>query len=1571
MNTLSRFLRPRYLVGALVVVLLAAAGALAAPLALSGPQVVSVSPPDGERAANPQAPLRIVFSQPVRADTVQRAVALDPPAPFAVAMDGPSAVRLTVPGGLRYGAHYRLTIGPGVQNLLGRALERPVTVAFTTAPYVTVASFAPADGASAVPLRAPLTVEFGVPVVSVEALAAAAEDPRRAGELPQPLTLTPEGAQEAVPGVGRWLTPTLFGFYPERPLESATTYQAALRADITPDGAFRLERPLAWRFTTEAPLLESLRPFDGAEEVPPDAPIEVRLHQDVDPASAVLSLVELESGETVQGSLEPFDGGVRFRPAGPLKRGARYEARLGEGARTRAGRPLGNQELTWQFQTIGDLAVLQVEPLPDATEVPTTTGRISVVFNHPVVAVTDVAGQGGLPNPVTIEPPLAGEARWLTTSTFVYSPTAGLDPSTTYTVRVAAGLTDQTGGALPQEYTWSFSTIQPTVLETRPASIFAAPSEPVQVIFNQPMDEASLQGAFALRRRDSGAPVGGALSVRGHVATFTPATPLERGVEYEVTVAAGARSAKGGALAGTTAATFRIAPLPALIASEPPAGSQSADPGGSVTLTFSTPMEWSSVERTLRIEPKPTEVFTSTYENQLYLYFPLEPETDIRITVGAAAQDPYGVALGQDAVVAFRTAPLPPSLALVGAFRSAAYNANVPARVPFQHVNLPELRYRLFRVAPEQAALLISDYEAWRSFQPEAAALLADERLPLQGERNRARIDVVELGRLEPGLYYIELQGGDARGPFPDVMDRQVMTVSPYALTVKRTPDRLFIWAVDLASGRPAPDLPLVAGWYDYERSRLQRPVQLGRTGADGVLDAPFDAARPYATIYLWSADGGPLAFASTDWGGGISPYDFGLPADPVPVPIAGSLATDRPIYRPGHSVHIKGVLRRNDDGRYSLPDPGTPAFLNVIDSQGNTVLSTTLALSPFGTFSASLPIAPGAPLGSYSMSASLGDAPTTSPAVYGSFSVAEYRVPSFEVTVTPAAPDLVQGEPLALSVQASYFTGGAPQGAPVRWRLLSAPRSFASDAAPNFSFERFDDADLWYRYDGRPPLYDFGELVAEGTAQTDAHGRFSLTLGRDQYTVARDASRTRVLTFDVEVTDVDGQVIASQGAVRLHPAALYVGVRPEGYVAQGGRPLTVSLITLDPQGNPAPSRDLTVEIFRREWYSAREQGDDGRLYWTSKYTDTLVETRPAATDAQGRGSLSVVFPQGGQYRLTATAKDDQGRAASADGFAWAAGGDVFWGVDDTSRVDLVADKRSYRPGETAGVLVTAPYKGMTALITIERGRILEHRVQVLQGTTELIQVPITEGYAPNVYVGVALVKAPGDGTTPDAPAAPDLRVGLVNLPVSTERQELTVTITPDRPDAGPRDTVRYTVRTTDHTGRGVRAEVALALVDKAVLTLADDPNPTLRQAFYERRPLNVFTSSPLTVLVDRVIVKLQPGDKGGGGAEAEGLTVRRDFPDTAFWEPALVTGDDGTAQVSVTLPDTLTTWRMSARAVTADTLVGQASADIVTARPLFLRPTLPRFLTAGDRATLQAVVHNTTAAAVNATVAL
>ncbi len=239
MERLRPYLTPRNLVVALVALLLIGLSVPLAPLSLAGPKVVSIAPADGAADANPQTTIRVEFDQWVALASVASALRFDPPVEFTIDYaESPrpwrSVVLIQPQGGLRYGQRYQLTIDGLVRNMLGRGMADPHTVAFATANYVTVASFGPGQSAQQVALHAPITIEFGAPVVSAEQVAAAAADPALAAQLPggdqrsSPLALDPPAE-----GVGRWLSPTLYGFYPTGGLHAATEYQATIRPEIT------------------------------------------------------------------------------------------------------------------------------------------------------------------------------------------------------------------------------------------------------------------------------------------------------------------------------------------------------------------------------------------------------------------------------------------------------------------------------------------------------------------------------------------------------------------------------------------------------------------------------------------------------------------------------------------------------------------------------------------------------------------------------------------------------------------------------------------------------------------------------------------------------------------------------------------------------------------------------------------------------------------------------------------------------------------------------------------------------------------------------------------------------------------------------------------------------------------------------------------------------------------------------------------------------------------------------------------------------------------------------------------
>jgi hypothetical protein len=200
------------------------------------------------------------------------------------------------------------------------------------------------------------------------------------------------------------------------------------------------------------------------------------------------------------------------------------------------------------------------------------------------------------------------------------------------------------------------------------------------------------------------------------------------------------------------------------------------------------------------------------------------------------------------------------------------------------------------------------------------------------------------------------------------------------------------------------------------------------------------------------------------------------------------------------------------------------------------------------------------------------------------------------------------------------------------------------------------------------------------------------------------------------------------------------------------------------------------------------------------------------------------------------------------------------------------------------------------------------------------------------------------------------LLVASTELRVPSTDTSLHIEITPGRASYAPRDTVTFTLRVTDHLSRPVAAEVSLALVDEAIFALSEELGPTIHEAFYHPREHIVRTYDALAL--QRYLA--YPNGRGGGGGDGDlGGDPRSDFPDTAAWLPVLRTDANGELVVALTLPDSLTRWRLTAKAVTADTRVGAAHIGVVTQQEVVVRPILPRTLTAGDEVALSALVHN------------
>jgi uncharacterized protein YfaS (alpha-2-macroglobulin family) len=1306
------------------------------------------------------------------------------------------------------------------------------------------------------------------------------------------------------------------------------------------------------------------------EEQSLDASVELTFDQAMDTASVEAAFAILPA---VDGVFTWVDDRTMTFSTRALERGERYAVTIADTAQNIEGTAL-EEPVLFDFDTVGYLAVGEVVPAPTSEDVdPDTT--VTVVFNRPVVPLSAISRQGELPDPLTFTPPVRGEGRWLNTSIYQFSPEEGLQPATQYKARVASGLVDTAGGILAEDYTWEFATIRPAVLNVSPVDRFeyVGPSDVISVTFNQPMDHVSVQSGFSLEMdgqslegtfRWSGAQT----LISPETMVFEPQESLPRDTDLTATVSADVQARQGN-MGTVEERSWRFATVkpPGIVTTSPKDGDVDVDPGDSVRITFASPMQREEFLDRLTIRPEVTKVYTywNEYDTKVRIYFDRDPASRYVVTLAPDTPDRYGAALGESARIRFTTGDLSSFVALRTGGGLGTFSAYTDTVVYATHQNVSRLDLDLYRLDPPSFVRLNSDWRAWDIFSPREADLVRRWSQEVSVPRNEvhlARIDLVDDQDepLPPGLYYLQLTSPQVEKP-PDYKPERFMFVKARLnLTLKQTRTETLVWATDLASGQPVAGVPVTL----YSNTR--------QLDAGGITDGEgLWLAQDLEIENLWDAffavagkvGGDDFGISYNAWDNGISPWSFDVESEFWGSAYLGYAYTDRPIYRPGQTVYFKGIIRADDDAHYSLPEEIQDVQVQISDPQGKDLYKEKLPLSDMGTLFDELLLDAQAPLGIYY----IGIQDEERDLYTGtSFQVAEYKAPEFQVSVEADRDAYLDGETIQVGTEATYFFGGPVADADVHWSVLSGGYSFRytcpqGDKCPWYSWSDFE----WGRQDEGEYYDSYGRLIAEGDTQTDDEGRVAFRVPAD----ISQENRSQLFTIEASVTDVSGQQASNRAATIVHQGNYYIGVAPRGYLAEAGEPKQIDLLTVDWDGEPVAEVPLTVVFMEHRWYSARKQAEDGGYYWDWTTEDIPVMTATVTTGDSGQAVATFTPKTAGSYRVRAVGHDEHEHEIRSGAYFWVWGGSegVSWRRESTNRIELIADKEEYEVGDVAEILIPSPYTGtVQALVTIERGHVMEVETRELRTNSEVLRVPISEEYVPNVFLSVVIVQ--GSDQAPDGLAT--FKMGVVKLPVSLETKNLAITVTPDKDmDAaeyyGPRQTATYDVLVTDDSGKPTEAELSLRLADLAVLALADEPGPTLLETFWRSRGLGVKTSMPLAVAMEQYNRELAPRAKGGGGGDGEGL-IRTRFADTAFWDPMVRTGKDGKAQVTVELPDNLTTWRMQARGITADTRVGRDEVDVLSTLELLVRPVLPRFFVVGDQAELATVVHNNTGGALD-----
>jgi alpha-2-macroglobulin len=837
------------------------------------------------------------------------------------------------------------------------------------------------------------------------------------------------------------------------------------------------------------------------------------------------------------------------------------------------------------------------------------------------------------------------------------------------------------------------------------------------------------------------------------------------------------------------------------------------------------------------------------------------------------------------------------------------------------------------------------------------------------------------LGDDNMGLAWAAIQPGDAF-PKSRVYDPSpvstVVQATNLGLSIKDSPRNTLVLVTRLDNAKP------VEGAKVSIRTADNKIFWSGTTNAQGIAIAPNTDLRrkkekPKSQEEEWESDwynlnnlhfvvtaekDGDVAYVGSDWNEGLLPWDFGVRYDlsEAEPQLRGTVFADRGVYKLGEEVHFKLVARADTPEGMQLLAPGTKVQITLRDAHARDLDTRTVEVNAWSSAEWTFRIPQGAPLGNYSVQAkSAGHRGIVS----GEILVAAYRRPDFRVDVTLTSNSSLAGTPLSGVITGKYLFGAPMSGKDVKWtyskaELFEAP----AKVTDRWPYERWE-------FLGRD--WDAPETgvttISQEEGKLDAKGELRLPLATDKAAGAPFEYR-----LEGVVTDVTRQQIAGRTSARIDPAPWYIGLlRPPFFADAKGIDTEVIAAGLD--GLAVAGVKVKVELKRIQWTSVRQAEGHGFYDWESERKEVAAGEWNVVTQTQPV-PLHIPITEGGQYLLVARAEDGEGRSTTTRSWFYAVGqGYTAWAREDHNRIELVPEKKTYRPGETARIMIKSPWESATALLTTEREGVRTWQPFELTSTQQTITVPITEKEIPNVFVSVLLVKGrtkqdPGvDGSDPGKPA---FRLGYVELAVEDASKRLAVDVKANREEFRPATKAQIEVNVKDAAGRPSQSEVTLWAVDYGVLSLTGYSTPDVLESIYLDKALQVSNEdSRQRIISRRVLTPKGATDGGGGGKDAGPGTLRRDFRVLAFWVGSLVTDANGRARTEVTLPESLTTYRIMAVAGDRQSRFGWDQAEIRVNKPLMLTPAWPRFMAVGDKARFGAVVHNQAARAGKATVTI
>ncbi len=649
---------------------------------------------------------------------------------------------------------------------------------------------------------------------------------------------------------------------------------------------------------------------------------------------------------------------------------------------------------------------------------------------------------------------------------------------------------------------------------------------------------------------------------------------------------------------------------------------------------------------------------------------------------------------------------------------------------------------------------------------------------------------------------------------------------------------------------------------------------------------------------------------------------------------------TDRPLYKPADAVSFRGTLREGNTLK-----PIKLKEISVVACYDSTELwRGKQAVNEYGTFSGTFSLSRRAKTSEYEQYrvfvAPSGEAACGAGLTVASFQVEDYIKPEF--TVALENPEIaLQGSSVKVAASAEYLFGGGVSGGKVNLQVSRAQRYRRDD--PRYS----DFGYYWGEWDYWQPRQ---AIILEKNTVLGDNGKLEVSVPLE-----RDPDNAIVAyTVQTTIEDETRRPQTTSKTIIAYPSTVRVAVRSNRYVVKAGEEIEMNVRTRNLEGEAADAPVELTLVRRDYWYNTSR--------WTQR--EERLETRTVTTK-NGNAVVKFKASKGGGYSVMAKAKDPQDRVSLGEAFVWVTEDNPSWyWYYENGGMQIKMDKREYAVGDTAVAFISGIKQGADVWLTLEGNEIMAQRVSRAAGGNAAWTFKITKEMQPNTTLKASYISGGAKSET---------EVGLV---VPKIQEQLSIQVLPSKQkfQAGEQGQVKLLVK--DATGKPVKTELGITVVDKGIYLLKEDNTPDPFEVLHgsrynlvgtvssEDEPLYVDAPRPVATALASPSASAPTSATADRAAKAEApaapdVKVRKDFRDTADWRASLITNEAGEATLTIPFPENLTTWRITARGQTLEAKAGTSKTEVMVTQDIIARISQPTFLVRGDSFQLRGIVNN------------